>query len=419
MSLWPIVWERPIALALLPLWLALWWFLRQEQRRPEVWSGAIEFWRAVSPESTRDVAREGRLTPRWIVWALAGLGLGTIALAGPRGAAPGPARVLHLHLQPGGALWIDRDDPAGRWQRARQAIARQAAALEPEPSVWLWHDGASAPLETEPDGSPPQAFLERLARSAAPFAPPDRADALWVQAAAPDPKPLAAGWVATGGDERAGPVGWDRGGWVHLEGGQLVPESGGAARPRWEPTSERSWIGDFARLWAADRGLATEGDGPLVLSVRSLPAPALASDGEVVGRDGWSAAVTPREASPSVAPLDGKSEVEVWLAASRGPLLARAPGQVAWAHVEWSEPRGDPAQVALSFADFFDGALAAPPEMASPEARADQGEAGESAPRWDLAAYPDPSRWQRGALTALAALVAALALLRAATLAPR
>ncbi len=241
---------------------------------------------------------------------------------------------------------------------------------------------------------------------------------MWVTDAAPDPPPRRAGLALSGGPAAPGPIG-GLGQRVRLwDGAEVVEVSRpAAARPLVLDDDLPGPVAQVARAWAEARGLA-------VRSAREAEAAVLhvacaAGDGDPVavraGRDGW-------EARGVASDVGGDGEV--WLSADTAagrialvrivrPAGADSASSAAGAYeppprlvVGWrelSEPRGDPAAFAVSWAELLDRCALPPPGTVALAERLDAGRGRTAAPAGAGGARP------RTRSTALATLVATFA----------
>lgn len=414
---------RPAALLVLLVLPALWWWGRRLPAVKERHSGALEIWRALAATLNPGDGRRGRRAPAHLVAALGGVLLAIVALAAPRRAEVAHAPVLVVEVDAGAALVADGDVETGRLARALRSVADIARSLQPRPGAIEWRAPGRPTRATAIGAAPPFEWF-RDGADAGVFAPADAPDRLWLVARAPAGLPERAGLVAAGGAAAPGPVAWTKDRWIHGAGGVWNTS------PRNEPlgvgfaddAARDAWTGpplDVVRLWASDRGLQfDDADAEVLLRLAALPPPVRAGD---VERDGWSATLVPRDRTEGGGERLGRdvtarSGRAPWLALADGSAVVMADGRgtLALAPGLWSEPRGDPAAFALSWARLLDGALREPDRvlpalarvpMGSPVAIAPQGFGGVAA----RAAGGAMLSWPQAALALAAAAAFALA----------
>jgi hypothetical protein len=354
---------RPGAAWALLLAPALLLLLRLLARPPEVVVGTLELWKDVPGAAPRGAGARGRLPP-WALVAALGLLLGALAWLGPRGARARAERrwtcvvdlspSMGLAASPGGVTRLDAAlaaatawlaENAGRADRVRWLAEGRAplelSARERPRSTWLAGD--------EETSAEPAWELH------------DEPGTLWITDRAPPVPREHAGLFAGGGAAVPGAIAADGRETVRWDGGALervptagrlavlVLEPGGAALP--------AVVERVLAAWSAARGLevSRESGGGALLTLALEPL-----DGPVapvaLARDGWSATGVTALADE----LDERADLgEDWLVgrgeAGPGPVVVRArPGRVTLALRELSEPAGDPALFALSWARLFD-----------------------------------------------------------------
>jgi hypothetical protein len=384
---------RPGALwaLLLPfVFLAL---VRLVARPPERATGTLELWQELAPERPSGARARGRFPPWALLTALALL-CAALAWLGPRGARAAAPRAW--------TCVVDRSPSMGLPLAPGAGTTRLAAALA-SAEAWLAENAASdervrwlaperAPLELARGTRPPGDWLEPETDGAEPergepvWERHDRPGTLWLTDRAPRAERMHAGLFASGGAAVPGPIAADARETVVWEDGALRTEARPrsfavlvreAAPGRLPPVLER-----MLTAWCAARGFelvrSPRADVRLVIEV-----PALAgSAGELaLARDGWQATgtVARRAAAPDPA--------EAALRPHEDWLVGRAPGGSEHAavrarrgHVEvllgaLSEPAGDPALFALSWARLLERSLLCAPGVLALEERLAAGEA--------------------------------------------
>lgn len=359
-------WARPIGLWALLLPLLLWLLSRLRAEPPALATGTLLFWKRVAASHPQRATGARRRTPPWL-WVLAcALGLGALALAGPRLLPPEPPRTWTVVVDHSPSTSLPAD-PAGD---TRLDLALESALDWLGPRLRAgdrvrWVSSARAGLEL-PGGRRPE---RRWLLHPRWFAPPprwalfDEPGTLWVTDAVPSEPPRLAGLFTSGGELVPGPVsasGTTRWDW---DGEELV-EVPGALAPRAlvlvpDERAVPEPVRVLAEVWARERGLVA---GPAADLAGSDLALALQAEPEVervaldVGRDGWRARV--EGTLPGVAPLDTKAPQESWLAAEHGAgplvLVHASPGLVRLALRSMEEPTGDPAAFAYSWSRLFE-----------------------------------------------------------------
>jgi hypothetical protein len=336
-------WTRPLGLLALALPIALLLASRLLARPVAVATGTLDLWRRVAAARARAPSRSRRRVPPALWLLAAGLGLGALALAGPR--TPGrAARELRVLVDRSPSMEL----PLGSGTRRERAVALARA----------WIDS------NLPAGSRVE-WIDR----AGPFEPgDDRPDTLWVTDAAPQPPPERAGFVASGGGAVPGPIAVQGSTRYDWDGERIVEAPGAAPQRTVAATGLPLPIADVLAAWVEARGAAlTHGDDPGASLVVRTSQAVDRRDLEI-GRDGWSARAV---AAGSAATRT------MWLEdGDHRAIVAFAPGAIESAIVSMEEPLGDPAAFAVSWAKLFDEAVLAPAGVVElAERRAAGGEA--------------------------------------------
>ncbi|MBL8862882.1 MAG: hypothetical protein JNK02_12865 [Planctomycetes bacterium] len=370
-----IVFERPLALALVVLPLALLVLAGRRATRRSA-TGDLEPWRAA--RAGTGAPRTPRLErPPLALWLASGALLsGALAVAGARAAEPRARWTCVLDTTPSMALALDG---ATRRERAR-ATALELAARAGADVSW-----------TESDTG---------------FDAWDAPGVLWVTDRVPEELPRFAGLVASGGEAVPGPVavaGADR---IDWDGERLVVASG-AAPARCVvvlDVGEATPLGRVLAAWAAARGLGRAEQPAAPCAALVLSGPRSAATGTVrAGRDGWSAS---GELHGAVQ-LEGATGLVPWIAHEELVLVAATTGHVATAWLP-GEP-DDPAAFAVSWARLLDAHVRPPPGVVPLDERRAAGAAVAFPPRAQTAPGARRADALLGALAAALALAAILA----------
>jgi hypothetical protein len=366
-------WARPAGLLALLLPLAVWWLARRPRPPAEVATGTLAVWREVAVEALPAARR--RRAP-WLL--LAALGLGALALAGPRTSRAGSnnwrvvvdrSPSMHLPIDARGAA----QGAAGGATRLERALALAEVELERRGArapTYLAYDGVDF---VAADGALPEAWRRppALPHPEPDWSRVDRARTLWVTDQEPATQPRHAGLVLSGGELASGPAAVAPDGMLlDFDGQELRPSARRAAgRALWIDATVPAPVRALAELWAAERGLdlaAAPDTGGVALAIAAPPPGA--REPLAIGRDGWELEVRalagglPRSASRADVASDFELAPTPWLG---GPvvLVQSAPGHIELAFDESSEPRGDPAAFALSWSALFDACLLPPREV--------------------------------------------------------
>ncbi|MFN0007627.1 MAG: hypothetical protein ACKVXR_06940 [Planctomycetota bacterium] len=322
-------WTRPLGLLALALPIAVLLASRLLARPSEIATGTLEVWKRVLAAQPRASPRSRRRIPPAVWMLAAGLALGALALAGPRKPSSA-ARELRVLVDRSPSMEL----PLGAGTRRDRAteLARK------------WID------ENLPRGSRVEWLEQRGA-----FGPEDdRPDTLWVTDAAPQPPPERAGLVASGGGTVPGAIAVDGTTRFDWDGDRIVEVPMGAPKRRVLVSGELPVpIAGVLAAWADARGaIMGTGDDPGASLVLRTGVSGPSRDVEV-GRDGWKAGATAAGAPP---PLP------TWLEdREQRALVCFEPGRIESALVSMSDPEGDPAAFAVSWARLFDDAVLAPP----------------------------------------------------------
>jgi hypothetical protein len=347
-----IEWTRPLGLLALALPIAVLLASRLLERPVEIATGTLEVWRRVQAARPRASPRS-RLRIPPAVWLLAaGLALGALALAGPR-KPTSETRELRVLVDRSPSMEL----PLGSGTRRDRATS-----LAKE-----WID------ENVPSGS----RVEWIDRRDA-FGPEDdRPDTMWVTDVAPQPPPQHAGFVASGGDAVPGAIAVDGRKRFDWDGDRIVEVPEGAPKRSVAVTGELPKpVAGVLAAWAEARGAIVGAGGDSLLLATSANG---AHRDVRVARDGWSASAVAAGA-PSALPT--------WLEdAEHRALVSSAPGRIESALVSMSDPEGDPAAFAVSWAKLFDDAVLAPPGVVELGERRDAGKETIVAPKLDAAEH--------------------------------
>jgi hypothetical protein len=457
-----LVWSRAWGFAALALPAALLLLARARRDPPELATGTLAIWHEVAARAATPAhASRPRVPPAtWLV--LAALAAGAIALAGPRlvaregprtwtvlvdgalaaglawlpepGAEPTAERRIDRALDQALA-WLTANahaDDVVRWIRG-DGDERRTRAAEPPERAWLTARRPTSAADLASGGSG-AGGARRLAL--------DRPGTLLVGDRAPEPAPEHAGWFASGGAAvpgtiAVGPVGaagspgdhelliWD-GDAVVARGtaaaaGRVVLDAGRAPLP--------DLVRELAEVWAGARGVAVVFDGGAGSDAARLVvrgAGDAAAEGAVVARrDGWSARArgvaggADTGGDAETAKGSGAPTVDVlasadatWLSGGARALVTWSPGRIDVRATSLEIAAGDPAQVAVSFAELFDAAFLPHPDVVPLADRAAAGPASERAPEIPLREPAPENPLTRAPLDAwLAGAAALLALL--------
>ena len=321
-------------------------------------TGTFELWRDLASAAPAPGARALARPPRsaWIV--AAALLAGALAWLGPRTARAEDARIWTCVLDRSPSLGLPMDG-ATRQVEALAAAETWLAEHARRGDRVRWVTPGREPLE-----------LERGVRLPAGWTAPDRSAAdpdwslhddpgtLWITDRAPASAPRHAGLFASGGPAVPGAVAADGRESVVWDGRELVRRPAeGPARPVIVGGGAHAVPAVIARMvqaWADARGFAVGGDArqEAVLEVAAT-ASAEPTLPVVFGRDGWQSSGRARALTR---PAEGVAEDWLVAATDDGPLVLvrAAPGRIECALTEMSEPSGDPALFALSWAKLLD-----------------------------------------------------------------
>lgn len=377
---------RPLAgwALLLPLVFLL--LLRLLARPPKVVIGTLELWDG-EPRAAPRGARARASFPPWALVAALALFLGALAWLGPRPTEVEAARrwTLVVDLSPSMQL----ASGAGTRLDAALASAREWLARQARPGDrvrWLAPQRGELELGTA-EAPAPTWFRPRAEGEPEPeWELHDLAGALWITDRAPAVARARAGLFASGGAAVEGPIAADGHETVLWERGELrvvATETRPALLVRVAPGLALPAVLERVLVaWSEARGFE------LARTPRAgtrLVFELAARDGDAsleLARDGWSATGRGGLTDAGTAELDAQD----WLVGtdSRGTsqVLVRARrGSVQVGLSALSEPRGDPAQFALSWSRLLDrsllaaeGVVALGERRAAGEARAVAGE---------------------------------------------
>lgn len=347
-----LVWERPSAWWGLLVPLAILIIARRPLRPQLLATGALGLWRRVVA-STEGSGGERPQIPPGLWWLCAGLVVGVLALAGPRGRVPGAVRTWSILVDrsPGSYLPVE----VGGETR----LARGVALLEEEwrGKLWdgdrvRWFDGAEWIAGEEF----PESWWEepRAPRAAPAWERWDAPGVVWLCGRAPEALRRAASLCASGGEAAPGPVAVEGGDRLDWSAAGLVRVAGGAARRGVRVVGVAGALAEFMEVWAAERGLHLHGgaeeDGDVLF---------VSHAGEVVGasgrdpgwpeaRSGW---IALRAGEGSLMSGDSAAFALRWSvrldeaclpAAGLSPASARAPiGKAMWIAGEVPDERRD------------------------------------------------------------------------------
>jgi hypothetical protein len=418
LALIAIEWTRPAGLFALALPLALLLLSLRRTRPAATPVGTFSIWARLAGAAAPAGARKRWHVPleRWC--AIAALAAGALALGSPRAPRvkePRPWRVV-VDRSPSMYLALtDAEGGASAETRLEAALARARVFLDESDggAVREW-------IDAEAPGSPSVLAREIPADWLAPPSSEqrephwllhDRERTIWITDREPREAREHAGLFASGGGRVPGAIS-SQGSTLYTWDGEHVaadPRPVAPGRIRIEGAAP-ALLSEFLSVWAEERGLALEGEGPVLLDVRVLggePARAI-----VCARDGWTLRATSSSAGTPVT-FEGRA-LGTWLSgrADDGalPVVAWRTGTLVTSLVACEEPRGDPALFAVSWTELLDGALAPRPGIVSLAERADAGRAVD-APVAYTETSDVPGAAEGFPLTALlAALAAVLAL---------
>ncbi len=410
-----VTWQRPWLALLLAVPVLIWLLAARRDRSTLVWTGTLALWSEAEPTTAR--SRAARHPPRAVRFLVAALAAAVLALAGPKRATEAGASVWTVVVDRSPSMYLPWNGAAGEVRIAR-ALARARDVLdsgtERAGSV-IWISEVDGVEERSSSAAVPAEWLAQPAvpQSEPPWSRYDASGVLWVTDRAPELAPRAAGWVACGGHAVPGFVaarGADR---VEWDGAQLVERANAGARPIVVVSPRAAGPLDrVVRAWAEARGCDVV-DRPTagrVLEIAVEGGEGAARGGGSglalrVERDGWSWEIG---ADQMLA-----SSGEVWLRDSNSgrPSVAWQPGRVVLASGfdARSEPQGDPADFALSWAELFDRASVPPAGVVSLAERLSAGEPSERRPR-RASAQGERSSSAAWLLAAVAALLSLAAL---------
>jgi hypothetical protein len=379
-----LAFERPGAAWALLLPLAFLLCLRLWARPPEVVIGTLELWDEL-PGSPPRGARARRRLPPWALVCALGLLFGALAWLGPRPARAASVREWtalvdlspSLHLPHGAGTRLDAAlASAGDW------LARASTRGDRV----RWRAGGRELVSSRAERPPAVWFLPRVEGEPEPeWALHDAPGTLWITDREPATRRAHAGLFTSGGAAVEGALAadgrvelrWERGelqlATLSTRPALLVRAASGRALPA---VLER-----VLAAWCEARGfeLVRAPRAGTRLVVEHVPGDAAAVE---LARDGWNA--TGRGGLPADertdAPAVETAGFEDWLAGTgvdgvRHVLVRARRGLVQVGLEQLSEPRGDPAQFALSWARLLERALLAPEGVVPLAERLEAGEA--------------------------------------------
>ncbi|MCY2961848.1 MAG: hypothetical protein NTY35_16955 [Planctomycetota bacterium] len=397
-----LAWERPSALALLLVPLALLLFVLRTRESRVVATSDLEPWRGAEVRGSGARPRPPRRVGPALALALLALASGALAIAGPVASAAPLQWTCVLDTSPSMELVSGGKSRRQRAVDAAEDLARRQGAV----LRWIAPalDAAMHATAAEARGA--------IARTpATSFAAWDLPGALWVTDAAPADPPRFAGFVASGGAAVPGPVAvegrdridWDGAGLVRVPGGapvrrvQLDGLDLGSAVP----------LARVIRAWAGARSIEIGGGGSGAGSIAlrvSVSRPTEKRELEA-GRDGWTAAGRRLGAVR----LDRAQDagLEAWLSSDGDVLVAGGPGRIEIAWVP-GDP-SDPAAFAVSWASFLDACALPPAGVVPLDERVAAGDPAEAVPSALGGSDSGSAAWILAALATLLLLLALLA----------
>ena len=404
--------SRPWGLSALaaPLLLLL-LSLRSEAPRSIV-TGTLRFWRDLE-ETSAAHARRRRLPLERLLLIL-GLTAAALALGGPqrRPSVPLPQWQVLVDTRP--AMFLEHTDAAGRptgeGSRLDVALAllqELRGRLDPTPDL-VFRRNADGAEETAAGSAVPRSWLRspRIPQAAPSWERWDQAHWIWLTDSLPGGEeglPGRAGYACSGGGPVPGPVATAGGAYLVWDGGGLVEQAGAPARGI-------QILGDLPKnlmtligLWAADRGLSMGSDG-VELALEIVGTGTGSSAAVQLQRDGWSAS------SAVFGGLELSASERSWLSVqlegSRVPVVAWQPGRVRLSLTDSFTGLGDPAELAVSWAQLLDGAILPASGVCNLEQRQSAGPSGARLPEISDSQLPSLPSWPLvSLLSGLAALL--------------
>ncbi len=401
-----IAWERPWALVLLAIPLAILFWSRRRPAAREIATSDLATWRAASTPGAAARPHTPRRVLLALVLALAALGCAALALAGPHSSAERPQWTCVFDTSPSMSL---ANGTASRGEQALEMARRLAAEHDADLAIATPTPGADLF-----GGWPPAAHSAGVAEPAA-FAEWDVPGALWITDEIPHERPRFAGFVASGGVAVPGPVGVDGADRLDWDGEHLVRRAGEAPVRRLVLEGLRSDARDepLARVvaaWAAARGIVVvsgtrteQEDSEVVLEIRI--GGQFAPGDVVAGRDGWRA-TGERYGFGGIVP-GIPAHLTPWLRAGDEVLVGWQPGSI---DVSWIP--GEPAAAAafaVSWARLFDESVRPAHSIVPLEERVGAGAAAAVAPTSAAVGVRGSPAWILAALAAVLAFGALLA----------
>lgn len=359
--------ERPAALWALVLPLLFLLLLRLFERAPRHVTGTLELWKELAPSAPRGATRRGPL-PSWALLCALGLLCGAVAGIGPRAPRAAAPRAWTCVVDLSPSMGLPRE--AGGPTRLEVALAAAQVWLEAEMARGervRWLSPGRAPLVLARGERPPPAWLDPEADGSGEpdWALHDAPGTLWITDRAPVAARRQAGLFASGGAEVEGPIAADGRTTIRWQEGALRAEASaaGLAVQVREPEGQRlpAPLERVLAAWCEARGLdLVRGSrvGTLLVVELRVGEPRIEL---ALARDGWRA--TGRGAALAAEASEGSED---WLlgreAGGRSlPVVRARTGALRVGLAEMSEPEGDPALFALSWARLLDGVLRRPP----------------------------------------------------------
>jgi hypothetical protein len=374
--------ERPWALVLLALPMALLLLVRLRARPEEDATGTLEIWRRAVQDAPTSAARNRRRIPP-AVWALcAALICAAVAIAGPHSAAEAESVLVVVDRSP--SMYL-RDGDGTRLDHAVAMAHEWLAGHEPGSVRWI-----APPSRPIPRDLPEFKFTRLSADSTvgvdlpgawkqAPegsweepdFEAYDRPGCLWISDRLPSVEPRDAGYSCSGGRAVPGPVGVHDGHFVDWDGTKLVETGRAVAKQTVFAGDELPEpISRAVQVWAKARGFefSKQPDDTNAFRVLALGLPDARFHDVTVGRDGWSGRatgdgnallwMTDPPGFTALVPL------QPWLTDEIGSAtwVSERPGMVSVAFTKLERIEGDPAAFAVSWGQLLDSAVLSPAE---------------------------------------------------------
>jgi hypothetical protein len=372
--------ERPWALVLLALPIALLLLVRLRARPEEDATGTLEIWRRAAQDAATSAARKRRRIPP-AVWTLcAALICAAVAIAGPRSAGESESVLVVVDRSP--SMYL-RDGDGTRLDNAVAMAHEWLAGHDPKSVRWI-----APPSRPIPRGTPESKFIHESADPTvgvdlpaawkqAPqgaweepdFEAYDQPGCLWISDRLPSVEPRDAGYSCSGGRAVPGPVGLHDGHFVEWDGTKLVETDRSSPQKTVFAADELpETISRGVRVWAKARAfeLSKQPADTDALRILTLARPEARLHDVTVGRDGWSGRVTgdgnamlwmtDPPAFTALVPLQpwltDETESATW--------VSERPGIVSVAFTKLDHIEGDPAAFAVSWSRLFDAAAMLP-----------------------------------------------------------